>query len=66
MSINKVYPQLRCQVCGEILQTEEPDTEYVFLLLVLPCKTCAAQQSVIAYKLRGEIPLGDGTILEDK
>lgn len=48
MAIEKVYPQLRCSACGGELESTEPETEYVFVLSVKPCKRCAAQQSVQA------------------
>lgn len=44
MAIHKVYPELRCKVCGNVLETEEPETEHVFILLVLPCYVCAARE----------------------
>ena len=45
MAIEKVYPQLRCSACGGELESTEPETEYVFVLSVKPCKRCAAQQN---------------------
>jgi hypothetical protein len=42
--IHKVYPELRCEVCGNVLATEEPETVHVFVLLVKPCQVCAAQR----------------------
>ena len=38
MAIHKVYPELRCYTCGNVLETEEPETEHVFVLLVKPCQ----------------------------
>lgn len=48
MTIYKVYPELRCETCGNVLETEEPETEHVFVLLVKPCQMCAAQPQPVA------------------
>jgi hypothetical protein len=54
MTIHKVYPELRCEVCGNVLETEEPETEHVFLLLVKPCYVCDAQLRAAVGRLEGE------------